>query len=315
MKAFFEKMSLVAPPVLAVVGTLLLVPSASSESAAPSASSAPSASAAPSASSASAATAAPTKVLTIMEENHSFSEARAGMPYLTSLAKRYSYARHFRAVSHPSLPNYIAIAGGGTFGVKTDTEPIPSPKIGSHHSVFGRALAAGKTAKVYAESMSGSCSGALGGGYAPKHNPWVYFGAEKKSCSTYDVPATSFLADAKANALPNAGMLIPNQGDDAHNGTLAAADNWLKARLPTVLGSSNFRSGRLTVIVTFDEDDRNTPSNHVYTVVLNAALARQHEVVTTRLNHYSITGYYDHVLGLRLHRKAKAGLARAFRLP
>jgi hypothetical protein len=124
MRAFFEKMSLVAPPVLAVVATLLLIPSASSESAARSASSA---------ASASAATAAPTKVLTIVEENHSFSEARAGMPYLTGLAHRYSYARHFRAVSHPSLPNYIAIAGGGTFGVKTDTEPIPSPKIGSRH--------------------------------------------------------------------------------------------------------------------------------------------------------------------------------------
>jgi phosphatidylinositol-3-phosphatase len=249
-----------------------------------------------------------------MEENHSYSQARAGMPYLTHLAKRYGYARRFHAVAHPSLPNYIAIAGGDTFGIKTDKEAIPSPKIGSHHSVFGRALAAGKTAKVYAESMSGRCSGASGAGYAPKHNPWVYFGAERRSCQKYDVPATSFLADARANALPNAGMLIPNQGNDAHNGTLARADQWLKARLPTVLGSSNFRSGRLTVIVTFDEDGRNTAGNHVYTVVLNAALAGKHEVVTKRLSHYSITGYYGHVLGVRLHRKAKAGLARAFRL-
>jgi acid phosphatase len=250
-----------------------------------------------------------------MEENHSFAEARAGMPYLTSLANRYSYARRFHAVAHPSLPNYIAIAGGDTFGVRTDTERIPSPHIGHHHSVFGRALAAGKTAKVYAESMRGHCSAALGGGYAPKHNPWVYFGAERKACRAHDVPARSFLADAKANALPNAGMLVPNMAHDAHNGTLAGADTWLKRRLPTVLASSDFRSGRLTVIVTFDEDDRNTAGNHVYTVVLNAALAHAHRVVTTRLSHYSITGYYDHVLGLRLHRKARAGLARAFRLP
>jgi hypothetical protein len=292
MTTQLEKLHLAVPAVLAVLATLLLVPPASG-----------------------AKTVRPTKVLTIVEENHSYSEARAGMPYLTSLANRYSYGRHFHAAGHPSLPNYVAIAGGDTFGVKTDTEAIPSPKIGSRHSVFGRALAAGKTAKVYEESMSGHCSGVSGGGYAPKHNPWVYFGAEKKACRKYDVPATSFLADAKANALPNAGMLVPNQGNDAHNGTLAAADKWLKARLPTVLASSNFRSGRLTVIVTFDEDGRNTPTNHVYTVVLNAALARRHEVVTTSLNHYSITGYYDHVLGLRLHRKARSGFARAFRLP
>jgi acid phosphatase len=274
--------------VLAGLATLLLVPPAS------------------------AAKVSPTKVLTIVEENHSYAEARAGMPYLTHLANRYGYARRFHAVAHPSLPNYIAIAGGSTFGIKTDKEPIPSRKIGSRHSVFGRALAAGKTAKVYAESMSGHCSGASGAGYAPKHNPWVYFGAEKKACRRYDVPATSFLADARANALPNVGMLVPDQGNDAHNGTLATADQWLKARLPTVLASKNFRSGRLTVIVTFDEDDRNTSSNHVYTVVLNAALAGKHKAVGKSLSHYSITGYYEHVLGVRPHRKATAGLGRAF---
>jgi phospholipase C len=261
------------------------------------------------------ATVAPTKVLTIVEENHSYSEARAGMPYLTSLANRYSYGRRFHAVAHPSLPNYIAIAGGSTFGVRTDKEPIPSPRIGSHHSVFGQALAAGRTARVYAQSMSGHCSAALGSGYAPKHNPWVYFGAETSSCRKYDVPAKSFLDDARANALPNAGMLVPDLAHDAHNGTLATADKWLKRRLPTVLASSDFRSGRLTVIVTFDEDDGNTAGNHVYTVVLNAALAGKHDVVHSRLSHYSITGYYEHVLGVPLRRKAKAGFARAFRLP
>jgi acid phosphatase len=257
----------------------------------------------------------PTKVLTIIEENHSYAEARAGMPYLNKLARRYSYGKNYHAVSHPSLPNYVALAGGDTFGISTDTEAIPSPKIGHHHSVFGRALAAGRTAKVYAQSMSGRCSGALGRGYAPKHNPWVYFGAERKACRRYDVPATTFLADARANALPNVGMLVPNLGNDAHDGTLATADRWLKARLPTVLASSSFRSGRLTVIVTFDEDEGLTASNQVLTVVLNAALARQHRVVTTRLNHYSITGYYDHVLGVPRQRKAKAGFAKAFGLP
>jgi acid phosphatase len=256
----------------------------------------------------------PTKVLVVMEENHSYAQARAGMPYLKKLAKRYGYATRSHAVAHPSLPNYVAIAGGDTFGISTDTEAIPSPKIGKRHSVFGRALAAGKTAKVYAESMSGTCSSASGSGYAPKHNPWVYFGAEKKACRKYDVPATKFLAAAKANALPNVGMLVPNQANDAHNGTLATADQWLKARLPTVLSSSNFTSGRLTVIVTFDEDDRDTATNHVWTVVLNAALAGKHKVVRTRLNHYSLTGYLEHVLGVGLHRKAKAGFSRAFGL-
>ena len=78
----------------------------------------------------------PTKVLVVMEENHSYAQARAGMPYLKKLAKRYGYATRSHAVAHPSLPNYVAIAGGDTFGISTDTEAIPSPKIGKRHSVL-----------------------------------------------------------------------------------------------------------------------------------------------------------------------------------
>src|SRR3954447_4630200 len=52
------------------------------------------------------------KVLAIVEENHSLPEMRAEMPYLDGLARRYGYAGDYRAVAPPSLPNYLAIAGG-----------------------------------------------------------------------------------------------------------------------------------------------------------------------------------------------------------
>lgn len=259
-----------------------------------------------------ATTVAPTKVLTIVEENHGYTQAKAGMPYLMSLANKYAYASNYHATRHPSLPNYIAIVGGDTFGVTTDKEAIPSPKIGSNHSVFGQAISKGLKAKSYEESMVGNCSPTSGSGYAPKHNPWVYFGTESASCKSFDVPATNFLADAKANALPNAGLLVPNQANDAHNGTLATADNWLKARLPTVLASSDFTSGRLTVVVTFDEDG-GTSANTVLTVVMNAGMTK-HGVVTTNLTHYSLTGYYEHVLGVPLLRNATSGFSTAFGL-
>ena len=72
------------------------------------------------------------------------------------------------------MPNYLAIAGGDTFGVTDDSKP-------SHHvipgrSVFGQALAANLTAKVYEESMLTNCAvtGNADKGYAVKHNPWAY---------------------------------------------------------------------------------------------------------------------------------------------
>lgn len=48
---------------------------------------------------------------------------RSQLPYLSSLATKYAYATNYTAITHPSLPNYLALAGGSTFGVKDDSPP------------------------------------------------------------------------------------------------------------------------------------------------------------------------------------------------
>jgi len=227
-----------------------------------------------------------TKLLTVVEENHSLAQMQTGMPYLYSLAQRFSYADHYTAITHPSLPNYLAIAGGSTFGVADDNPPSSHPLTGP--SVFGQAAAAGATSRTYAESMPANCSLTSSGTYAVKHNPQTYFTDERTACQATNVPDTNFLADAAANALPNVSMLIPNLCDDAHDCSLITADSWLQARLPTVLTSSDFTSGRLAVVITADEDDRNS-GNVVLTVVLQAGLDGAHKVVSTPLTHYSLS--------------------------
>jgi acid phosphatase len=254
--------------------------------------------------------AAPTKVLTIIEENHSFSQMKNQMPYLFSLSQRYGYATQYYGVTHPSEPNYIAIAGGSTFGITDDQPPsVNAAKVGAAKSIFDQALNRGKTAKSYMESMGSNCQLTGSGSYAVKHNPWAFFSASRTRCNSFDIPASSFLSDARNNRLPNAGMLVPNQCNDAHNCSLAVADDWLRQRLPTVLASSDFTSGRLTVIVTADEDDHSA-GNNVLTSVLNASL--NGKVVTTRLNHYSLCGYYSYVLGAPLLEQSTTGFAAAF---
>src|SRR4051812_44064472 len=57
------------------------------------------------------------KVMVIIEENHSQTEAITLMPHLASWANTYGKATAYTAATHPSLPNYLAIAGGSTFGV------------------------------------------------------------------------------------------------------------------------------------------------------------------------------------------------------
>ena len=101
------------------------------------------------------ATTGVTKLLVVVVENHSLSQMRTGMPYTFGLAQRYGYATDYHALRHPSLPNYIAIAGGDMYGIHDDKDPSAHPI--TRQSVFGQARRHGKTAAVYAESMSTPC--------------------------------------------------------------------------------------------------------------------------------------------------------------
>jgi phosphatidylinositol-3-phosphatase len=250
----------------------------------------------------------PSKVLVVIEENHSYDQMKSGMPYLFGLSQKYGYASHWSAITHPSLPNYLAIAGGSTFGVADDRDPaVHSANVGSARSVFDQALDVGKTARTYAESMPTHCSlksyppGAPT--YAVRHNPWTYFGGSRSRCRSNDVPLSGFAQAARSSSLPNVGFLIPNLCDDAHSCSLTRADAFLKKTLPDVLSSRDFTSGRLVVVVTADEDNK-LSHNAVLTSVLSTRLS--HKVVTTPLSHYSLTRYLAQVLGVTPLRNARS---------
>lgn len=253
------------------------------------------------------------KVVTFIEENHSLSQMQSGMPNLYSLAQRFSYANAYYGIRHPSLPNYLAIAGGDTFGVADDAAPSSHPI--SSATVFGQALAKGLTAKTYAEGQTSNCQLGNTGRYAVKHNPWAYFTPERTACNANDVPETSFTADAQNNRLPNVAMVVPDLCNDAHDCSLTTADNWLKPRLAAVLASSDFTSGKLAVVVTADEDD-SASGNKVLTVVLHQSLDGKHKVVSTSLNHYSLSRMLSKVSGSSGLRNAAAAsdMATAFGL-
>jgi hypothetical protein len=242
----------------------------------------------------------PSKVLVVIEENHSLAQMRAGMPFLARLSRKYGYATHWKALTHPSEPNYLAIVGGSTFGVTDDQTPaVNAGKVGAARSVFDQARSAGRTAGTYADSMPGHCYAHDAADrygrplYAVRHNPWVYFERDRSACRAHDVNLAGFRRAARRNALPNIGLLIPNLLHDAHDGSLRAADVWLRRRLRPVLRSRDFKRGRLVVVVTADEDDRHS-GNTVLTSVLTPRL--HHKVVTTPLTHYSLTRFIGQVL-------------------
>lgn len=241
----------------------------------------------------------PTKVLVIVEENHSAAQAIDGMPYLRSLGKTYGYTTNYHAVAHPSLPDYLALAGGSTFGVRDDKPPA------SHHltgrTVFDQAILRGKTAKTYAESMPSNCYLGSATRYAVRHNPWTYFSdsGPRANCKKFDVPAgTRFTGalrtDVVNGTLPTVGMLIPNTCNDGHDCPLSTADDWLKKWIPFVMAGPDYKAGRLAIVVTFDEDDYSA-ANQVLTTVVSPYTS--HVVSGAAYTHYSWTRYADQLAG------------------
>ena len=262
----------------------------------------------------SASPAEPSKVLVVIEENHSVTQMRDQMPYLAGIANRYGYATHFRALAHPSEPNYLAIAGGSTFGVTDDGPPSENaPKVDGASSVLSRALRAGRSAATYAESMPQPCTLVDSYPYVVRHNPWTYFEADRADCRAHDLDTSTFASDAAHNRLPDVAFLIPNLVHDAHDGSLSSADAWLGTELAPVLNSRDFRSGSLVVVVTADEDD-GSADNTVLTAVLHPRL--HHVVVDTPLDHYALSRFVAEMAGVPPPGKARtaADLAAAFGL-
>ncbi len=239
------------------------------------------------------AKASATKLVVFVVENHSLRQMRSGMPFVNRLASRYGYTTRYRAITHPSLPNYLAIIGGTTSGVVDDADPSAHPIPG--RSVFGQALAAGRTAATYAEGMPRNCALTNGGArYAVRHNPWTYYLDERADCQRSDVPLAQLAPDVAAGTLPEVGLIIPDLCHDAHDCGLGSADAWLRRQVRLVKSGPDWAAGRLAIVITADEDDH-TQNNRVLTVVAHPRV--HHAVVRTPMTHYALSRSLSLVAG------------------
>jgi acid phosphatase len=105
-------------------------------------------------------------------------------------------------------------------------------------------------------------------------------------------------------------MAIPNICHDAHDCSLGTADRWLHHWLPRVFAGPDFRSGRLAVMVTFDEND-GAPTNTVLTVVISPHA--HHVTANASYSDYSWLRCADSMLQLPPLRRAAS--ARSLCLP
>jgi acid phosphatase len=195
-------------------------------------------------------------VFLVVEENHSFTDVigNSSMPYLNSLASKYGLGKQYFANAHPSIPNYLML----TTGQMETLNDSFSGTIGDDN-VVRELVSAGKTWKTYQESIPSA--GYLGGDappYVRRHNPFSFLSDVQNNTAQAAniVPFTQFAADLANNSLPNYSFIVPDVNNDAHNGTLAAADSWLQSNIAPLIASSTFQNGGLLVII-FDESELN----------------------------------------------------------
>jgi len=233
----------------------------------------------------------------------------ASAPYQNSLAASYALAANYFAVSHPSLPNYLSLIGGSTFGVTTDCLPAQCSLPGSVSTVASLLDAKKLTWREYAESMPGNCSqvNSPDGLYFTKHNPFVYFGAITGNngtgsvsayCDSHVVPMDQLWLDLQAGALPSYSFITPNICDDAHSCPLAIGDQWLSTIVPKVTGSSSFATTALFIV--YDEgasNDANGGGGQVVCILVSP-FAKAGYASHVAYSHYSLLATVEAIFNL-----------------
>jgi predicted heme/steroid binding protein len=183
----------------------------------------------------------------ITEENHSYENivGNTSMPYYNGLIKQYGLATQFYANQHSSLPALMWFVAGAPVELNNDTTSCAH----THDNLVRELLARGYSWKTYQENLPYAGFQGLYGGtnnsYYRRHNPLIDFsdvcpgtGQDKKS-----VPYAQLATDIANNQTPNFAYITPDSDEDAHNGTLSAADQWLQDNLPAILALPEFAPG------------------------------------------------------------------------
>lgn len=169
-------------------------------------------------------------------------------------------------LTRPSQPNYIMMYSGTPQGVTSNNLPAPLPF--TTPNLGAAMIKTGKSFIGYSEDLpSTGYSGEVSGAYARKHNPWVNWqeASQNGIPISSNAPFSNFPTDF--NLLPTLSIVVPNQNNDMHDGTIAAGDAWIQNNMNAYIQWCKLHNSLF--ILTFDEDDRSA-NNHILTLFTGA---------------------------------------------
>jgi acid phosphatase len=228
------------------------------------------------------------------------------MPNFNRWIEQYALLTDYYAVSHPSLPNYLALIGGETFGIHSDCFDcfLNAPSLPDELEASGR------TWKDYQEDMPAPCAlGHNGKMYTQVIDPFVYFDPIRLNpdrCDQDVLPLTRLDQDLSQGSLPDFVFITPNLCNDAHRCELDVTDRWLAAMITKLTNSKSYDSHSL-IVITFDEGATNASccglgleaGGHIATLLISPLVKTGFEDGTP-YSHYSLLKTIETSWGLPL---------------
>lgn len=240
-------------------------------------------------------------IAVIVMENEEYGDiiGSSSTPFINRLARTYALARQMYGIRHPSLPNYLALTGGSTFGIDSDCTDCSVPGSG----VAGQLSAKRLTWRGYMEGLPRPCfTGGEAGNYAKKHDPFLYYRAivaNPQACRNV-VPLGQLASDERAGRLPTLSWITPNLCHDMHDCDPVVGDRFLRGLVPPLLRALG-PNGLL--VLTFDEGSsdngccRLASGGHIVTI-LAGGLARRGARLNTPVDHYSTLQMIEDLTGV-----------------
>jgi phosphatidylinositol-3-phosphatase len=233
------------------------------------------------------------RIVVIVMENKSCAAVIGSRdaPYLNGLARRAAFAARSFALTSPSLPNYLGLTGGSTFGITTDCTSCSVRAT----NLVGQLERARVSWKAYMEGMPRACyRGAQDGLYVKRHDPFMYYAdvASSPSRCRHVVPFTELRADLARRALPRFVWITPNLCHDMHSCPVSDGDRFLARLVPELQRAVGPRGA---IVVTWDEGSGF--GRQIPTIVAGPA-ARAGARSSVAYDHYSVLRTVEDAFGL-----------------
>jgi hypothetical protein len=201
------------------------------------------------------------------------------------LGESYATLENYDAVAHPSLPNYLALVSGSTFGLHTDCTDCVFDAPNLADTLAAHSL----TWRAYVEDIPPDLADVERPAVKARI-PFLYFRDVLSSRERMRdiVPLSAWERDVRTDRFPNFSLVIPDLCHDMHNCSVRTGDHWLATFMRPLL-----RPGELqgtVVFVVFDEADRQDDrggGGRIPAIVVGP-LVRRDSSSTQPLDHYDL---------------------------